>query len=383
MKKAHREKGKRKSEIRAKELPSLAEKRGAAIKVLLLSDRFVPASLALSQAFYLLCLEMNYQVKRFMNLEYVKYLDSTEDVLFQEQELDDYSPDLAIFLNVSLRIPHFLTKLKKMGCKCCYLLHEPYAGFKEMKKEKEFLARSLMRTALDCFICKKSDMVLLPSEKAYENYERYSVKCNQNSMIFPLIFPGGCEKDENEKAERKYFSYIGSFSSVHHAKGYLSFMRYAFEHKWNIFFQIFTRSNIEDYLKEDYLKEMIRTRQLVVQQGRPMTTEEINQAYQQSVCVWNLYQKSTQSGVLGNAFMLGTPVIASYTGVFREYVVNHYNGVLIEDIDNMDEIYKAYQAIAENVEMMAEHALETYFKKYHYSSQRDTMLSLNQRLFSK
>ena len=48
-----------------------------------------------------------------------------------------------------------------------------------------------------------------------------------------------------------------------------------------------------------------------------MTTEEINGFYLQSICVWNAYTRSTQSGVFASSLMMGTPVIANENGISK------------------------------------------------------------------
>ena len=68
------------------------------------------------------------------------------------------------------------------------------------------------------------------------------------------------------------------------------------------------------------MKKMQDEGQLLVQQGRPLTEEEMSAAYRRSVATWNGYRRSTQSGVLPNAFMQGTPVIATKLGSFEEFV---------------------------------------------------------------
>lgn len=346
-------------------------------RILVITDRFVPASLALSKAFYHLILECGYDAKIFMDTEYQKYLEEDKDVLFDEKSIYQYHPEVAIFLNVSLKIPQIAKKLKKSGCSVCYIYHEPYAGHREMKKEKENLLKSVIRVMWDNYICRKIDLVLLPSERSFYNYQKYCIKNNCNFQLFPLIFPDDiCE----EKCERKYFSYIGSFSSVHNAQGFVNFMHYAYKNQYDIKFMIATRSNIEAFLKNDILQKMIARRQLIVRHGKPMTTDEINCAYQKSICVWNVYNKSTQSGVLGNAFMLGTPVIASKVGIFEKNITNGSNGILIKNAKDMSEIYHAYQFIKEHLNEMTKNVQETYMQTYHYSSQSDRFMNLIEQL---
>jgi len=68
--------------------------------------------------------------------------------------------------------------------------------------------------------------------------------------------------------------------------------------------------------------------------GRPLQTEEINRCYSESLCVWNVYRRSTQSGVLPKALMFGTPVLISQTGSFAEFVEDGVHGRFVSAQDH-------------------------------------------------
>lgn len=106
-------------------------------------------------------------------------------------------------------------------------------------------------------------------------------------------------------------------------------MKYALLQDKNIRFMIATRSSISSLLKEEIFVDAIRKGRIVIHEGRPMTENEINKYYRQSICVWNAYNRSTQSGVLPNALMQGTPVIVNSRGVAKEVISDGVEGCFI------------------------------------------------------
>ena len=66
--------------------------------------------------------------------------------------------------------------------------------------------------------------------------------------------------------DRKYFSYIGGTGYDHAFDEFIKFVKQSSENN-EINFQIVTRNNIEEYLNDDILKEMISKNRLKVQQG--------------------------------------------------------------------------------------------------------------------
>ena len=66
------------------------------------------------------------------------------------------------------------------------------------------------------------------------------------------------------------------------------------------------------------LNNLIHTGRLTITQGRPLSNEEINLRYSESLVVWNAYERTMQSGVLAKAFMFGTPVIVLKKNLMQE-----------------------------------------------------------------
>lgn len=138
--------------------------------------------------------------------------------------------------------------------------------------------------------------------------------------------------------------------------------------KNTIKFQIVTRTDISEKLKDTVLQKMMKDGRLLIQHGRPLTEDEMNLAYRRSFCTWNAYRRSTQSGVLANSFMQGTPVMATHLGSFEEYVKNGETGVFVNDY-NYETIFNAYQQIVQNVEKMTQCCRDTFLERFYYRSQ--------------
>lgn len=128
--------------------------------------------------------------------------------------------------------------------------------------------------------------------------------------------------------------------------------------------QIVTRSNISEFWDES-LDKYVKEGRLVVQAGRNLSNEEINSALERSICTWLYYYHSTQSGVLGRAFMCGSPVLCSTSGCFKNYVHGN-NGVICKG-NSIEELYSAYKDICKNNEQMSQEAKKS-FEQFEYSN---------------
>lgn len=138
----------------------------------------------------------------------------------------------------------------------------------------------------------------------------------------------------------------------------------------NILFQVVTRSNITEQLKDPILQKMMKSGRLIVKQGRPLTEQEMNEAYWKSICTWDGYIRSTQSGVLANSFMQRTPVMTTHLGSFDEYVQDGKNGVFIDDY-SYDSIFNAFQRVKGDMDEMVENARNTFLTHFYYRNQEE------------
>jgi glycosyltransferase involved in cell wall biosynthesis len=114
---------------------------------------------------------------------------------------------------------------------------------------------------------------------------------------------------------------------------------------------------------------------IVIRAGRTLSNAEINDCYAQSVCVWNVYRRSTQSGVLPNAFMCGTPVVASRAGAFPEFVEDGATGRFLEG-DNREGIAAAFEDMRSNAAQYSRNCRKKFLETFHYKANLESLRAI-------
>ncbi|MEG0897667.1 MAG: glycosyltransferase family 1 protein [Ruthenibacterium sp.] len=276
--------------------------------------------------------------------------------------------DIVLLYNIAFDALKLAKECKNRGIEFCYVCHEPWGGILEAYKEGDKVLKYIVASIVNMAICYKSECVLLPSKNAVASYKKRMLWCNTNYKLFPLIFCDEYNSVPNQN--RCYFSSIGTFVKAHGCKEFLSFVQYAADNTTDIKFMIASRNNIDAYITPR-LQQLIGSGRLILHTGKPMTTQEINTYYRQSICVWNAYNRSTQSGVLPNAFMQGAPVIANKNGAAKDIFEDGTAGKFIEWPANNLEIMEKYRIIEKNIQKFSENARDIFLKNYEYSSQID------------
>jgi glycosyltransferase involved in cell wall biosynthesis len=184
---------------------------------------------------------------------------------------------------------------------------------------------------------------------------------NSNFVEIPLLFDDGYSGLEG--TPRTTFSYIGGIAHAHAFDEFVEFMKYALQKNMGIRFLVASRHEFPwDGTLEHYRDS------ITVRCGRALSIQEINQSYAQSICIWNLYRISTQSGVMANALMCGTPVLASRTGAFPQFIRDGQNGKFSE-LGDQPGIAKAFFEIAASVDQYSRNCRATFMKCFYYRSQ--------------
>ncbi|GHU81642.1 glycosyl transferase family 1 [Clostridia bacterium] len=311
-----------------------------------------------------------YEAALFVDSGFNKHLEGCGTKIINTfEEAKSFAPDVIVaYSSASKNLK--LVKTFKGKAKLFFTLHEPYCGLKDflIGTAKFIITRAIPRNILDRIVCANVDAVILPSEKAKISYQNHTKHWNKNFTTFPLLFPD-LYKTEYNQIKREYFSYIGNWGNRHGKDNYLKTVKYIYDNKLDIKCKIATRYNINEELQEPHLKEMIKSGQLVVFQGRDMTLEEINNHFLQAAAVWLVYTVSQQSGVLGTAFMMGAPAIVSNVGSFKEYVKDGYNGHYINNTEDFAEITEKFNLIKNNAEYFSKNARQTFKDKYSPNSQ--------------
>lgn len=340
------------------------------MKILISSLHFGPGHVAHIKAYVELAKACGYHVAACLNSEYNRFIDVDCTFLHNEKEVADFCPDVVLLYNTGFENIKLIRQCKRMNCKLLCVLHEPYMGIRELMKDKRYRLKQAVASALNTWICKKVDKVLLCSDFSAKNCMRNMSNAYQKSVRFPLIF----QDNYLDNVERKYFSMIGGFSYPHGSDAFLEFVKQSHD-KNDLRFQIATRRDITDCLCDPTLQKMIQLGRLVVQHGRPLTSEEIDRAYRSSICTWNGYRRSTQSGVLPNSFMQGTPVIATRIGSFGEFVIENETGEFIDNFD-FSTIESAYRRIEKNSAYMEQKCRESFIRQFHYEGQKDRFMTI-------
>lgn len=281
-------------------------------------------------------------------------------------EIEEYKPDVVLIYNFGTENLQFVQWCRTNRIKIIYVLHEPYMGVRELIKDGTYIFKQATACILNYIICYKANRVMLCSDYAVTNCKKYMTVAYKKRIRFPLIFED--EYFATNAEERKYFSLIGTYASSKGSDLFLNFIKDSVHAGYDIDFQIATRSDLSHLLDEPVFKTLIENGKLKVQQGRAMTPSEINQAYRRSLCCWNGYRRSTQSGVLPNAFMMGTPVLATRQGSFEEFVKPGETGEFIDN-GSMASIYEAYLKIKRNSEYMTNMCRENFLNNFSVQSQ--------------
>lgn len=320
------------------------------MKLLIVSKHFSPGFIGHMKAWYRLCEECGYSVKLYFDEKYVDFFPERDySYTIDINDITLFHPDIAVVQNTGFENVEFFNWCSKNSCKIFYILHEPYMGIRELLKDGNYFVKQAVACALNVWLCHKSERVILCSKYAESNCKKYMHSAAKKSAFLPLLFLD----DYNETADirREYFSMIGTYAEPHGSDVFIKYIKEAYESGSKQKFQIATRSDVSAMIADPVYQKMQENGQLIVQQGRPLTEAEMCAAYRRSIATWNGYRRSTQSGVLPNSFMQGTPVIATKLGSFEEFVIPECTGAFIDDFDcstittAVDNIYNAGRTI--------------------------------------
>ena len=335
------------------------------MRIVIVSLNFSVGHIAHLKAYYHLCIDCGFQTTLYLQEQYLKYIDPQNYAITTKlSDLVIINPKVVLLYNVAITAMKFVRFCKIKHWTFIYVLHEPFPGFKEILKDGKYLPKILAANLVNFYICSQSDKVLLASKRAEQCCKKYMPFIYRKSVKFPLIFMD--ESGTFTNVKRKYFSIIGGFDDSHAPLKFVNFIKESFNKP--ILFQIATKMTITRYLEDPLIRQMMCNGQLIVQQGKPLTSTEINTAYRNSICVWNAYRRSTQSGVLANAFMLGTPVIATSIGSFPEFVKPGETGEFIDNYET-ESILNAYNKIASNIDKMEKACRNEFLEKFYYKHQ--------------
>jgi len=348
--------------------------------IAIFSGKFNPGHISLIWAFNQAFNDLGFETIEILPKEYDCFFSDNQkksmNIRFYGGHSDKFmglTVDYLMLVHTSVEDKLIFKCLKRTNnnLKMLFCLHEVFGGFRELFQDycnKNESAKSTIRLAgaaqwakWDIKHCSKVLLFSRIAEATFKNrYPTYAEK----AYVIPLPFVK--EKVPNENSiEKKYFSYIGSTTPAHGFKEYIDTISRISSDK-DILFLIATKDHLSDECMTK-IQPLIDNRKLSLFCGRSMTSDEINTHYCSSKCIWLYYRRSTQSGVLPKAMMFGVPVISSKAGSFPEFVIDGYNGFLIEKLDAKS-VSWAYHYIDNNFTVMHDNCLAIFEKYFNYQT---------------
>jgi len=254
-----------------------------------------------------------------------------------------------------------------------YIYHEPLGDFQSYKKAGFSSFKTIiiyLKGFVSFLIAKLSDRLFFPSNNSYNQFLANSTGYPaKNISLVNLLFNDESEGEfETKLLGREYISYIGTIAEDHAFDEFLRFALYALNHNWfkKYKFLIATKSHISnDQLRG--LGKFIEAGRLHIQSGQPLSNQNINLFYKNSLVVWNAYRRSMQSGVLPKAYMFGTPIIVSSANI-SEFFDDYIHGVIVSDKYLVQEIKLAIEDVITNFEYYSSNCRIKFLTTFHYKA---------------
>lgn len=329
---------------------------------LIISLNFHPGHVSHMVASYKQMEELGYDSKYCVSEGFLPYLPAESCVsVYGKDKLSKV--DVAVFVFPSQKNLLLIRKLKRQGAKIIYIFHEPLAPMKEYRKagfSYKYLAKLWLINRISSLTVKWSDVVLVPSKKAEEFYHANPLYKNDNVYYLPLMYDDE-RTAKHANGERKYFSYIGTVAADHSFNEFLKFVEWAVKENklTQLKFLIATKSEFE------VPQTLVNSQRVVIQKGRPLSDEEINEYYASTYVVWNAYARTTQSGVLAKSFMFGTPAIVLKRNL-SEFTKDGQEVFAIDDNTSFEEIEKAILEITSDFNHYSTSARKRFEDTFYY-----------------
>lgn len=339
------------------------------MRILLVSQKFNVGHLSTIVGWKRLADLDGHETVMYLDKRYKPFFEDVDALcVYDEKDLEQVGRiDVIIIMNLAPTDGVFLRRMKKNGTpKVIFVHHEPWRGWRtelnDTKRSKSLdqFVRRIVKKLVGACVLRYTDCVVCPSKVAAEFYRKNEMHLNDEYVILPLLYPD--EMAGVERQEKRFFSFISTADTFKAFDQFVAFIKFAASRSDSIRFLIATKTDITSYIDEEIEALQVEGR-LVIQQGRDLTVEEINAAYDASRCVWLVYRISTQSGVILKAFMAGTPCIASNVGVFGEQI-DGSNGILLRDPNDFDEILDAYKMIDADLQRYSA-AARASFERYY------------------
>ncbi len=343
--------------------------------VCLISLHFSPAHISLLIAYGRAFTLLGYGIEYVLDPSYMAFPEFKNNPLAHASTR--YDRDVlencahALFTNMASKNHIYARKLRRRGCNIWYIYHEPWESISAYRNTESLpdMLKLFIAHRLSIKMLKASDLIVLPSQCCLRTYEMGDAQYNSNYYKVPLLFDDdSCGMSDQN---RQYFSYIGNISKSHGFDQFMRFVKHSIQNNLGIQFLVASRSLFpQAFISDKIIAGGLD--QLTITCGHPLSSSEINLCYARSICVWNIYRRSTQSGVLGKAMMFGTPVLASSVGSFNEFITDKIEGRMLEGTDPL-EVNAAYCDINEHFSSYTSNCRARFLSTYYYKSHLEAL----------
>lgn len=342
------------------------------LRVGIFSLKFSPGHLAHVLALRSLLKELSIDVDIFLDTKYADYdRQMLNDIAYSGPLEAGARIDVAIFQNPSTKNSAVAGRLKsQFGTKVIYHYHEPYHSLRAYAHEGLVQAAKILAAHYySKGMLKISDVIIVHSRFAQENYMRRDIRFNLNNIYIPLMLD-----DEScpppEPSHPAYFTFIGHAVPGHRFDLFLELIESGLLDETGTKYRIVTRSDISWVLRRRGVRSLLGNGRLNILQGHPIATPVLNAALRSSLGIWSLYSRCSQSGVIPKAFMYGVPVLSSQVGSLAEFVKDGYNGVVCSSLSVAD-IAVAVERMLATRATLSEGARRTFMDTFHYRNYLD------------
>jgi glycosyltransferase involved in cell wall biosynthesis len=290
--------------------------------------------------------------------------------------------DLVVFYNSAVKNHSLASALRERGTTVLYVFHEPepinslsVLRSEGLKKTVRFVLSSLFSIRTTC----TSSAVIVCSSYGRALYDRGYQRFNSNVHVLPLLFDDeiGQELFEQMRSHKRYLGFVGTACKSHGFDVFVEFAKYALRNGSDIPFVIATWVDLSSLLQSDQeLAGFVEQGRIRMQHGRRLSNDEINQHYMECFCIWNVYRRSTQSGVLPRSFMAGTPVLASRVGSFPEEVQPGFTGEFVDVNEDPAAILATVQNLRAHTADYFDECRKRFLEKFYFRANRNQLTEI-------
>jgi glycosyltransferase involved in cell wall biosynthesis len=280
--------------------------------------------------------------------------------------------EVAIFCNSAIKNQSLARTLRAQKTSVLYLFHEPESvwNWQVLKSEGAMKAvRFLFSTYYSIKTLRQASGVIVCSSYAQWLYQQNYLRFNSNVYVMPLLFDDevGTERFEQMRSKKQYVGFVGTACKAHGFDAFVNFAKFSLRKGSDISFAIATRINLASLLQSDQeLANLVKQGKIRMQHGRELSNEEINQHSLECFCIWNVYRRSTQSGVLPRSYMAGTPVLASRVGSFHEEVQPGFTGEFVDVNEDPAAILATVQNLREHAADYFDECRKRFLEKFYF-----------------